>query len=386
MDESQIFIILVFGVLLFSLMPLVAPETGAASADPLINGLHYINHYTVNYLIPFLIPGFFLAGALSAFLPKAEITKYLSKKVTGLKTYLWAAEAGLLLAVYSRTILPLFAGLRKKGSEIGPSMTFLYAVCGTNVISLIFTSAILGFEFAAARLILTVFFALVAGAAMSTYFKEDTRSHYRGMFEYFEEIKNVEFFKELDRVPRHDKKVLLVLFATLFMILITASLGIGILYKVAFIAALTVLLVLQLRNSFSEEDIVLWLQETIEAFRYTTPLLFIGLFLAGVFFAFAQAGSLSSYAGETSATVSFLAAAAGVSVYLPPLLDVLVAKMLTDLGVDKGAALAFLMASSVLSTPTMLILNRILGPNKTRTYIFLVIFFSALSGLVYSLY
>ena len=48
-----------------------------------------------------------------------------------------AALAGSVLAVCSCTIVPLFAGIYKKGAGLGPATTFLYAGPAINVLAII---------------------------------------------------------------------------------------------------------------------------------------------------------------------------------------------------------------------------------------------------------
>jgi hypothetical protein len=50
-----------------------------------------------------------------------------------------------------------------------------------------------------------------------------------------------------------------------------------------------------------------------------------------------------------------------------------------------GPSLALLLAGPALSLPSMIVLNSILGPKKTATYVALVIVMAALSGWGYGL-
>ena len=64
-------------------------------------------------------------------------------------SYPAAAAAGSLLAVCSCTIVPLFAGIYRKGAGIGPAITFLFFAPAGNIMALAYTGSILGAEFAA---------------------------------------------------------------------------------------------------------------------------------------------------------------------------------------------------------------------------------------------
>ena len=99
-----------------------------------------------------LIPAFFIAGAMNALLNKDAITKYLGEKSPAYKAYPVAVVGGLLLAVCSCTILPLFAGIKKKGAGIGPAIAFLYTAPATNILAVSFTWSVIGADFAIARI------------------------------------------------------------------------------------------------------------------------------------------------------------------------------------------------------------------------------------------
>jgi uncharacterized membrane protein YraQ (UPF0718 family) len=59
-------------------------------------------------------------------------------------SYPAAAAAGSLLAVCSCTIVPLFAGIYRKGAGIGPAITFLFFAPAGNIMALAYTGSILG--------------------------------------------------------------------------------------------------------------------------------------------------------------------------------------------------------------------------------------------------
>jgi uncharacterized membrane protein YraQ (UPF0718 family) len=66
-------------------------------------------------------------------------------------------------SVCSCTIVPLFAGVYRKGAGIGPAITFLFFAPAGNIMALAYTGSILGAEFAIARLILCLVFGIGIG-------------------------------------------------------------------------------------------------------------------------------------------------------------------------------------------------------------------------------
>jgi len=56
---------------------------------------------------------------------------------------------------------------------------------------------------------------------------------------------------------------------------------------------------------------------------------------------------------------------------------------LIDSGMGQGPALALLLAGPALSLPNMLVINSILGPKKTLTFVGLVVVMATITGIVF---
>ena len=69
--------------------------------------------------------------------------------------------------------------------------------------------------------------------------------------------------------------------------------------------------------------------------------------------------------------------------YFATLTEVPIIRGLMDSGMGKGPALALLLAGPALSLPSMLVINSILGPKKTLTYVSLVVVMATLSGVIF---
>lgn len=127
--------------------------------------------YLAAHVILCLVPAFFIAGALSALIPKETITRYLGPKASKWISYPAAAVGGFVLAVCSCTILPLFAGIWKRGAGLGPAITFLFVGPAINILAIAYTGAAIGMDIALARILLSIVFGITIGLIMSEIFK-----------------------------------------------------------------------------------------------------------------------------------------------------------------------------------------------------------------------
>lgn len=133
--------------------------------------------YLAAHVLLCLLPAFFIAGAMAALIPKASITRWLGRSTPAHVSYPAAAAAGSLLAVCSCTIVPLFAGIYRKGAGLGPAITFLFFAPAGNIMALAYTGSILGAEFALARIVLCLVFGIGIGMLMAVLFWRDDARH-----------------------------------------------------------------------------------------------------------------------------------------------------------------------------------------------------------------
>lgn len=133
--------------------------------------------YLAAHVLLCLLPAFFIAGAMAALIPKASVTRWLGRSTPAYVSYPAAAAAGSLIAVCSCTIVPLFAGIYRKGAGMGPAITFLFFAPAGNIMALAYTGSILGPEFAFARLLLCLLFGIGIGMLMAMMFWRDDASH-----------------------------------------------------------------------------------------------------------------------------------------------------------------------------------------------------------------
>ena len=143
------------------------------------SGLGNLASYLAAHVLLCLLPAFYIAGAMTALIPKETITRFLGRNTPKFISYPAAALAGSVLAVCSCTIVPLFAGIYKKGAGIGPAITFLFFAPAGNILALIYTGGVIGPDLAFARLFLSLGFGIGIGMIMALIFRHQDAEHDR---------------------------------------------------------------------------------------------------------------------------------------------------------------------------------------------------------------
>ena len=156
--------------------------------NPVFEALALARWYAREHVLLCLVPAFFIAGAISVFVSQAAVIKYFGAQAKKILAYSVASVSGSILAVCSCTVLPLFSGIYKRGAGLGPAIAFLYSGPAINVLAIIFTAKVLGWELGLARAIGAVVFSIIIGFLMHLIFiKEEKERHAEGNFSAPEE-------------------------------------------------------------------------------------------------------------------------------------------------------------------------------------------------------
>ena len=142
-------------------------------------GLGNLAAYLAAHVLLCLVPAFYIAGAMTALVPKESVTRFLGRSAPKWIAYPGAALAGSVLAVCSCTIVPLFAGIYKKGAGLGPAITFLFFAPAGNILALVYTGGVIGVDLAMARLVLSLTFGIGIGMIMALIFSREDLAHDR---------------------------------------------------------------------------------------------------------------------------------------------------------------------------------------------------------------
>src|SRR5512137_929158 len=140
-------------------------------------GLGNLAAYLAAHVLLCLVPAFYIAGAMTALIPKETVTRFLGRNTPKLISYPADALAGAVLAVCSCTIVPLFACIYKKGAGLGPAITFLFFAPAAIILALVYTGGVIGADLAFARLILSLTFGIGIGMIMALIFSREDIAH-----------------------------------------------------------------------------------------------------------------------------------------------------------------------------------------------------------------
>ncbi len=417
--------------------------------------------YLAAHVLLCLVPAFVIAGYMSAMIPKEIITRYLGPKAPKYISYPASAVGGFILAVCSCTILPLFAGIWKRGAGLGPAITFLFVGPAINILAIAYTGAAIGMDIAMARIILSIIFGIGIGMIMAWMFRAEEA-------ERAAEMQDSGMFDRQATV----QPAIWVVFILLVAVLIVGTLKVDLLTGTAFtlhlpfelppgltamlesvslapqgallilmliliapaaylglehvlerfnrwtyvsigLVALTLLLAapsvsegsivigftgrfigevvliaaigIVAARSFEQDQIASWLWETWKFVKQIFPLLIVGVFAAGIAKAVIPEQWVQTLAGRNTIWANLIGVLFGVFMYFPTLVEVPIAKMFLDLGMHRGPLLAYLLADPELSIQSILVTGKILGRQKTITYVALVTVFSTLAGYIFGL-
>ena len=417
--------LIVGGFLLFFFLPM----DSARFTQSVIESLALAKWYAQEHVLLCLVPAFFIAGAVAVFVSQGAVMKYLGAGANKILSYGVASVSGSILAVCSCTVLPLFAGIWKRGAGLGPAIAFLYSGPAINVLAIILTARILGPEIGVARAVGAVVFSIVIGLFMHLMFRKE------------EEAKAAAAMHM--PVPEVERPLwqTTLLFAVMVGLLISATWGkpnqaggfwsavfavkwllaggfatmLGILmvrcmrvklYKLiiamvaVFIPALAmpqqpliafsmglVAFVSLLTTTRGETES--WFIASWDFAKQIMPLLLAGVLVAGLLLGRPGAEGLipsawiSGLVGGNSLWANLFASVVGAFMYFATLTEVPILQGLIGAGMGKGPALALLLAGPALSLPNMLVIRSVLGTKKTFAFVSLVVIMATISGLIF---
>jgi uncharacterized membrane protein YraQ (UPF0718 family) len=357
--------------------------------NPLFESLALVRWYAREHVLLCLVPAFFIAGAISVFVSQATVIKYFGAKANKVLAYGVASVSGTILAVCSCTVLPLFSGIYKRGAGLGPATAFLYSGPAINILAIIMTARILGWQLGLARLVGAVVFSVVIGLLMHAIFIKEERARQvqgdlhagdadsaRPLWQnaaYLFSMVGFLVFANWARPEGGEQGLWALMFAAKWYM------AFGFL---AFTGS-------ALARWFKKDEISEWMNSSWFYAKQIMPLLLIGVLIAGLLLGRpGHEGLIPSWViakavGGNSLLSNFFASVVGAFMYFATLTEVPILQGLIGSGMGQGPALALLLAGPALSLPNMLVIRGIMGTKKTVVYVTLVVVMATLSGIVY---
>ncbi len=293
-----------------------------SSYHPVLVPFVYLAGYLSRAWGAFLF-AFMLGGVVEAFVPRERMRNSLSSKSA--RSYILAALFAPVLTVCSCAMIPVFGGIMATGAGIGPALTFLLMAPAANFLAILFTSELISPLMAVSRFGFSFFGAILIGFLVAkTAWGRAVEERFAGISAAkAEEVVKMDFW---GRSVNSLKEA----YALVRMVLPYLLLGVA---AVSFI------------DAYMPRDLV-------------------GTYLTGV-------------------RGIFIAAAIGVPLYTPTLVEVFFVKALLSAGMSPSAALAFMLGAPMSSIPSMLGVSRIIGWKTVGSYALLAVLWAMAAGLLY---
>ncbi len=394
-----------------------------------LESFYMLQDYAQKHVLLCLVPAFFIAGAISVFVSQAAVMKYLGPAANKCLSYSVASVSGTVLAVCSCTVLPLFAGIYRMGAGVGPASAFLYSGPAINVLAIVLSAKVLGWQIGLARAIGAVVFAYIIGLLMAATFGKEEKAKQaicmpppeepkRKLWQdtvYMASMVGILVFANWGKPMETEgfwyaiyaaKWYVTGLFGLLFGYTIVRWFGAKRIPTV--ITGIVVLLLALIFPGWpllpfsagiagvvwvtkaSSEETKSWIDSTWSYALMIAPLLLGGVLVAG--FLLGMPGTdngiipsrwIAALVGGNGFFANFFASIVGAFMYFATLTEVPIVQGLLGAGMGKGPALSLLLSGPALSLPSMLVIRSILGAKKAFVFIAYVIILSTIAGMVF---
>ncbi|KMY66894.1 permease [Desulfocarbo indianensis] len=348
-----------------------------------------LREYAREHVLTCLVPAFFIAGAIGVFVSQAAVLRYFGAGAGKILSYSVASVSGSVLAVCSCTVLPLFAGIYTRGAGIGPATAFLYSGPAINVLAIVLTARILGWQLGLARAVGAVLFAIITGLLMAFIFRKDDARRATGQIYLPEEEASG---RGLGQEALFMLVMVLILVFAAFAKPADGDGGLwGALYQAKWYitALLLAVLGLLLWRWFKAEELREWVDSTWGFMKQIFPLLGAGVLAAGFLLgrpghpALIPQAWVEASLGGNGLGANLFAAVAGALMYFATLTEIPILQGLLGAGMGQGPALALLLAGPALSLPNLLVIGGVMGWKKTLTFAAIIVAMSTVAGLIY---
>jgi len=296
---------------LYKLISLLVENVFHISMETRIgSSIHFFIYDTIKIVILLGIMIFAISYIRSYFPP--ERTKKILSKFDGVTGNIMASLLGIVTPFCSCSSVPIFIGFIEAGVPLGLTFSFLITSPIVNEAAFAILLASFGWKLALLYVVTGVIVGVVGGVIIGKLKLEDEVEEYV----YQMQVGDTEI-EEMDKKDR-----------------------------ISF--AIT-----------NVQDIIkrIWL------------FLIIGIGIGAVIHGWAPAPVLAKYAGPDNPFAVFIAVILGIPLYSNALGTIPIAEALINKGVGIGTAMAFMMATTALSAPEMLLLRKVIKPKLIATFI-----------------
>lgn len=411
-------------------LPLADPKFSGA----IVEAFKLLQWYARNHTLACVVPALFIAGGIITFLSQDAVMRYLGPKSNKFVAYTVASVAGVILAVCSCSVLPMFAGIYQLGAGLGPASAFLYSGPAINILAIFLTARVLGFDIGLWRALGAIGFAFVVGLGMAWLFRKEERAKVEAALQAPDPPapkrrmwKNAsllvcmvaflifsDWFNPGDAVVQrtdgtairgvvlqemHDEVMIqvqesvgsiragerLTLPKTEISQIVEAKSWVMDIYHIRWIlAGLCGLAVAAMTWRWVERDeFGLWMHNTWDFAKLLIPLLFGGVFVVGFISALLPDKQIAELVGDNGLRANFIASLVGALFYFATLTEVPIVQALMEHGMARGPALALLLAGPALSLPNMLVLVKVMGVKKTVAFSTIIVVVATVVGMAF---
>lgn len=409
-------------------LPLGNPKVSTA----IMEAFRLLQWYAIHHTLACVVPAMFIAGAISTFLSQGSVMRYLGPASKRTTAYAVASISGIVLAVCSCSVLPMFAGIYTMGAGLGPASAFLYSGPAINVMAIFLSARVLGFDLGVGRAIGAVVFAIVIGLFMSFLFRrgEQQRSEAaripsdsasprplwktslffaglilflvfsdwyntndvtittragtkmsanirydtRDVIDFQEYLTDGKLSSDIQRLEKSQIASLVPVPS------LTQRVHSVKWYLTGFVGLVILLMVWRW---FTSDEVKDWMLATWDFGLMIVPLLFGGVFFTGFIGGLIPEHVVASVVGGNSLQSNFFASFVGMIWYFATLTEIPIVEMLMRLGMGKGPALSLLLAGPALSLPSILVIYKVIGVKKTVVFCLLTVIMSTLVGYLF---
>lgn len=274
------------------------------------SSVHFFFYDTVKIIILLGVMIFIISYIRSYFPP--ERTKKILEKFSGVKGNVMASLLGIVTPFCSCSSVPIFIGFVEAGIPLGVTLSFLITSPIVNEAAFAILLGSFGWKIATIYVITGVFVGVVGGIII-------------GKLKLEKEVEEYVYQMQVGEV--------------------------------------------EIKELSKKERIEFALDNVKEIIKRVWIYLLIGIGIGAFIHGWAPAPLLAKYAGPQNPLAVFIAVVIGIPLYSNALGTIPIAEALINKGVGIGTALSFMMATTALSLPEMILLRKVIKPKLIAWFV-----------------